>query len=116
MSMQQFIQIHLASSVDRSNIWVSQIVEFSGDGGDLFDSVLVSTQIALKGFVSLSKCLDFVQSATLPVVAHQRFFLSIRPFLMQSTLATELLCQMLKSFQPEILLPFIERKKVSGQS
>ena len=100
MNTRWFTQIYLASSVDRSNIWVSQVVEFSGDGGDLFDSVLVSTQIALKGFVSLSKCLDFVQSATLPVVARQRFLLPICPFLVQSTLATELLCQMLKSFQP----------------
>lgn len=76
----------------------SNLLEFPGDGGDLFHTILMSCQIAFERFVLLLESFELVETALPEIAALEHLLLAPGPFLVDVGLVLEFLGQMLKTF------------------
>merc|ERR1719228_3055565 len=71
----------LAAGVDCGSVMVVQLIELLGDGSDLLHSVLVSSQVALEGFMFPHQSSDLHQGGRLVVLHGQKLLLASGPAL-----------------------------------
>jgi hypothetical protein len=70
------------------------------NSSNLFNSVLVGSEVRLKRFVFLFQSLQLVQLAMPEVLALQHFFFTLSPFFVDVCLVLEFLGQMFQTLKP----------------
>ncbi len=111
----------LAPLIDGSRVPVVEGIQLLGDGGDLFNTILVRGQVGLEGLVLLLHGLQLEDLAVLVVGGAEHLLLARGPGLVDVGLVLELLGQMLQTLkahelseQPLLEALFGTEKSVPG--